>query len=161
MSLLAMFIFLLIFIAILFGLDLLFIRYQMDCDEHESIMQCITAMIDNDEPTPAQGSVTATGGASGKFAGQEGSITVEMSFPLEGGDVVGTFSGDCDGKISGTFAGGNGGAISGTGKGSCGYVFPASGSFSGTVNTASKSVPISGQGRASGVNGSGSITLTY
>lgn len=110
---------------------------------------------------PPKGAVTATGVIAGKYAGENRSVTVTMAFPLEGGAVSGSFSGDCDGSIKGSYAGGNGGAISGSGAGSCAFVIPASGTFSGTVNQTSKTVSVSGKGKAAGFSGEGSLTLTY
>ncbi len=132
------------------------------CGDSDDPIDCALAILTEPEPEePPQGSVTATGAISGEFQGQNGTVTVSMTFPLEGGAVAGTFSGDCDGTIKGTYAGGDGGAISGSGKGSCGFVIPASGTFSGSVNQSAKTVPVSGSGSAAGFSGEGSITLTY
>lgn len=132
------------------------------CGESDDMLGCIVDIFLEPEPEEApQGSVTATGVISGEFNGETKSVTVNMTFPLEGGAVAGTFSGECDGTIKGTYAGGNGGTISGTGKGSCGFVLPASGSFSGSVNTAGKTVPIHGSGSVPGFSGEGDLTLAY
>lgn len=132
------------------------------CGDSDDFIDCaLTLLLEPDEETEApQGSVTATGVISGEYGGEPRSVTVSMTFPLEGGAVGGNFSGDCDGTIKGTYAGG-GGTISGTGKGSCAFVIPASGSFSGSVNTSSKTVPIHGNGSAAGFSGEGDLTLTY
>lgn len=113
------------------------------------------------EEAKAEGAVTASGALSGKFKDKEGSVTVTLTFPLEGGTVTGTFSGDCDGNIKGSYAGGDGGAISGEAKGSCAFIIPASGEFSGTVNQTSKTVVVSGSGSAAGFSKQGSMTLSY
>jgi len=152
-------IFILILILIFCG-DLAFIFISENCID-ESIFTCLMGMLGEDEEEEAQeGSVTATGVISGEYGGENKSVTVTLTFPLEGGTVTGGFSGDCDGNIKGSYAGG-GGTISGTGKGSCAFVIPASGSFSGTVNTANKTVPIHGKGSALGIDGEGDLTLTY
>jgi hypothetical protein len=133
------------------------------CGGSNDIMECALNILtdSSSEQPPAQGSVTATGVISGEFAGEQHSVTVHMTFPLEGGAVTGNFSGDCEGTLSGTFAGGSGGAISGSGRGSCAFVIPASGTFSGSVNTSGKTVNVAGTGSAGGQSGSGSLVLTY
>lgn len=153
-------IFILILILIFCG-DLAFIFISENCID-ESPFVCLIGMLsEDDEEEPQEGTVTATGVISGEYGGEARSVTISLTFPLEGGAVTGSFSGDCDGNIKGTYAGGNGGAISGTGKGSCAFVFPASGKFSGTVNTASKTVPVHGSGSVPGFSGEGDLTLTY
>ena len=132
------------------------------CGDSDDMLECVIGMLFEPEPEAApEGSVTANGVISGEYGGENRSVTVNMTFPLEGGNVSGTFSGDCDGTIKGTYAGGNGGAISGTGKGSCAFVFPASGSFSGTVNQGAKTVPVHGSGSVPGFSGEGDLTLSY
>lgn len=154
-----LFIFILI-IVLIFLLDMGFILFGA-CGDSDDIVGCAIAMLTEPEEEPArQGSVTATGAISGEYGGETRSVSVSMTFPLEGGAVAGTFSGDCDGVINGTYAG-EGGTISGTGKGSCGFVLPASGSFSGSVNTAGKTVPIHGTGSVPGFSGEGDLTLMY
>ena len=149
-----------VIILILLILDQAYILEQR-C-QNQDLFECALGIVSpSDQKEQPQGTVTATGTASGEFGGQQHSVTFTMNIPLEGGAVSGSFSGDCDGSIKGSFSGGNGGAISGTGKGSCAWVFPASGSFSGSVNTTSKTVPVSGTGSAAGQSGSGSLTLTY
>jgi len=153
-------IFILILILIFCG-DLAFIFISENCID-ESIFTCLMGMLGEDEEEEAQeGSVTATGVISGEYDGDTKSVTVTLTFPLEGGAVTGGFEGDCDGNIKGTFVGGNGGAISGTGKGKCAWILPASGSFSGRVDTSSKTVPIHGKGSVPGFSGEGDLTLTY
>lgn len=155
-----LFIIILIIILILV-FDMGFILFGA-CGDSDDMLGCVVDMFLEPEPESApQGSVTATGAISGEYGGEARSVTVNMTFPLEGGAVTGNFSGDCDGTIKGNFAGGNGGAISGSGKGSCGFVLPASGSFSGSVNTSSKTVPVHGSGSVPGFSGEGDLTLTY
>jgi|GEM_PF-5010107 hypothetical protein len=133
------------------------------CKGSNDALTCALNMLtdSSSEQPPPQGSVTASGVIAGEFQGESHSVTVHMTFPLEGGAVTGNFSGDCEGTLSGTFAGGNGGAISGSGNGSCAFVIPASGTFSGSVNTSGKTVNINGTGSAAGQSQSGSLTLTY
>jgi len=148
-------------IILIFMFDMGFILFGA-CGDSDDMIGCAIAMLTEPEEEPApEGSVTATGVISGEYGGETRSVTVSMTFPLEGGGVTGTFSGDCDGTIKGNFAGGNGGAISGSGKGSCAFVMPASGSFSGSVNTSAKTVPIHGSGSVPGFSGEGDLTLTY
>ncbi len=148
-------------IILIFMFDMGFILFGA-CGDSDDMLGCIVGMLTEPEEEPApEGSVTATGVISGEYGGEVRSVTVNMTFPLEGGAVTGNFSGDCDGTIKGTFAGDSGGVISGTGKGSCAFVMPASGSFSGSVNTSAKTVPIHGSGSAAGFSGEGDLTLTY
>ena len=128
----------------------------------EGLIECALDLVlsDDEEEAEPEGGVTANGVISGTYGGEERSVTVSISFPLKGGEVTGSFSGDCDGNIKGTFAGGNGGVISGNAKGSCAFVLPASSEFSGTVNQTSKTVPVSGHGSAAGFSGEGSLTLS-
>lgn len=155
--------FLIIFLIIfLFMIDQGFIMHSQ-CKEADDVMDCALDILlgsDEEEQAP-EGSVTATGVVSGEFKGENHSVTITLNIPLEGGNVTGSFDGDCDGTIKGTYAGGDGGAISGEANGKCAYVFPASGSFSGTVNQASKTVPVRGSGKAVGFSKEGSLTLTY
>ena len=152
-------IFFIIFLMVMFDVGYILFRA---CGDSGDIIDCaLSIFLEPDEGEAPQGSVTATGAISGEYGGENRSVTVSMTFPLEGGAVTGNFSGDCDGRIKGTYAGGNGGAISGTGNGSCAYVFPASGSFSGTVNQSSKTVPVHGSGSVPGFSGEGDLTLTY
>jgi hypothetical protein len=154
------FIFILILFLIFMG-DMAFIMFSQ-C-EGENPVECIIDQIfaeDEEEEVP-EGSVTAAGSISGEFKGKTYSVTISLVIPLKGGEVTGSFEGDCDGSIKGSYAGGNGGVIEGKANGSCAFVFPASGNFSGSVNTASKTVPISGEGRTMGVSKQGSLTLSY
>lgn len=151
---------LILIIILIFLLDMGFILMNA-CGENDDPIDCVIALLTEPEPEEApQGSVTASGVISGEYGGEMRSVTVNMTFPLEGGAVAGNFSGDCDGTIKGTYAGG-GGTISGTGKGSCAFVMPASGSFSGSVNTSAKTVPVHGEGSVPGFSGEGDLTLTY
>lgn len=152
-----------IFILILiFMFDMGFIFLSKNCIDEHPVTCALNMLLGKDEEEAlAEGAVTATGVISGEYGGEQRSVTVTMTFPLEGGVVTGSFSGDCDGNIKGTYAGGNGGAISGTGKGSCAFVMPASGSFSGTVNQTSKTVPVHGSGSVPGFSGEGDLTLKY
>ncbi|HLD64031.1 MAG TPA: hypothetical protein VI913_04015 [Candidatus Peribacteraceae bacterium] len=154
--------FIFIFILILlFLFDMAFIFGSQNCID-EDVFSCALDMLTSDEEEEEQqGGVTATGVISGTYGKSERSVTVTLTFPLEGGNVTGSFSGDCDGNIKGTFAGGNGGAISGKAKGSCAFIFPASADFSGTVSQRNKTVSVSGKGSAAGFSGEGSLTLKY
>lgn len=151
-------IFIIILIILLFICDQAYILSQRCADE--DIIECALDILTGEEDEVAAGAVTATGIISGTYGGSERSVTVTFNFPPSGGDVTGNFSGDCDGSIKGSYAG-SGGTINGTANGSCGFVFPASGKFSGTVNETAKTVPISGSGSAAGFSGEGSLTLKY
>jgi hypothetical protein len=160
MSVLMIFLIVLIFICLIFGIDLGYIFYTKECMD-ESLEKCAQSLFTDEEETPAEGTVAAVGTVSGEYGGEERSVTFTFNIPLEGGSFSGSFDGDCEGKISGEFAGGNGGGISGKGNGSCAFVMPASGEFRGTVNTLDKEVIISGSGKAAAFSGEGSLTLTY
>jgi len=151
---------LLIFLLILADIGYIFASEEcMGLDAGDCFAEIFSS--DDEEGEKPEGSVTATGMISGTYGKSERSVTVSLTFPLAGGDVTGSFEGDCDGSIKGSFSGGNGGTISGKAKGSCGFILPASGQFSGTVNTAAKTVPIRGNGSAAGFSGEGSVTLSY
>lgn len=116
------------------------------------------ASMENEDEAPAEGTVTAVGSAGD----DKGSLTFSLTIPLEGGAVTGSFEGDCDGTLKASFAGGNGGAITGgKGMGKCAFVLPASGNFTGTVNTATKTVVITGKGSIPGGSKEGSVTLKW
>ena len=130
MGLLGILFFLFILLILLFLGDMAFIFVSEECMDR-GIVECASDILGPDEEEQApQGAVTASGMISGEYAGENHTVSVSLTFPLEGGSVTGSFSGDCDGSIKGTYAGGDNGAISGSAKGSCGFVFPASGSFS-------------------------------
>jgi hypothetical protein len=146
-------------IIMIFCIDLGYIFLTEKCMD-EDIVECVSGLMDEEE-APPEGAVTATGAISGEFNDETHTVTVSMSFPLEGGAVTGSFTGDCEGSIKGTYAGGDGGAISGKGSGKCAFVVPASGEFNGTVSHGGKTVNINGTGRALGQEKSGSLTLSY
>lgn len=155
--------FLILLIMFLVLVDMGYIFLSQKCIDSD-IIDCILdvmSMDEEEEEQPEEGSVTATSAISREVKGSMRTVTISITFPLEGGAVTGSFEGDCDGSIKGTYAGGTNGAISGTGKGSCGFIFPASGTFSGTVNKGSKSVSVSGEASVMGVSGQGSLTLKY
>src|SRR3989344_4028284 len=133
--------FIFIFILILlFLFDMAFIFGSQNCID-EDVFSCALDMLTSDEEEEEQqGGVTATGVISGTYGKSERSVTVTLTFPLEGG---------------------NGGAISGKAKGSCAFIFPASADFSGTVSQRNKTVSVSGKGSAAGFSGEGSLTLKY
>lgn len=149
-------------IAAVYGVDKMAISYAENC-QGLSVSECAPHVFDSNTDTGAtpENSVTATGTVSGTVEGTEHSVTFSFIIPLDGGDVTGTFSGDCEGKIVGTFAGGDGGTITGTAGGSCASVIPVSGTYSGTVDETSRTVSLTGTGTVSGVVKSGSLQLTY
>ena len=160
-GLLILLLILVILIGGLIGADYGYVYYLEECGD-EPVKECF---LDKDDKEKEAGEeelemVTATGGLS-----ENGySASIALTFPLEGGNVTGSVSGDCSGKVEGTYSGGDGGSISGKIFGSCSPFFlpiPAKGTFSGTVNQESKTVPITGSGSAAGFSGSRSITLTY
>lgn len=160
-------VFLLLFFVLLILLflgDMGFILFNA-CGRADNPVDCVITVLTEPKEEPApEGSATAVGTATGEYAGAERSVTFRLIFPLEGGKVTGTFSGDCDGTIEGmyTIAYDGQGTISGTGSGSCGLILPASGSFSGKVYSAPQhTVEISGKGSAGGFSGEGSLTLYY
>lgn len=74
------------------------------------------------------------------------SVAVAIDVPKNGGKIDGSLSGDCTGTISGNYAGGNNGAISGQMDGSCQALFlqiPIHSTFSGTVDTDTKTAQLS------------------
>lgn len=157
---LGLLLFFIIFLIILFMGDMAYIFLSEECMDKDPL-DCVMDMFSSEEEEAPEGSVTASGVLSGEFKGETHSVTLTLSFPLKGGDVTGSFSGDCDGTIKGSYAGGNGGVISGNAKGSCMFVLPASGNFSGTVNQTAKTVPVNGKGSVPGFSKEGSMTLTY
>jgi hypothetical protein len=162
MSLIIVLVYILLFLGLLLGIDYGYIYFSELCGD-TPIGTCFTEspkksqnQFSNQKETP----VTATG----SFTYKTYSVTVSMTFPMEGGFVSGTVDGDCKGKVSGTYKGGSFGPISGTIYGSCSPFFvpiPAKATFEGAVNQENNTVPINGTGGAAGFSGSGSITLTY
>ena len=151
-SLLAYF---LIFLTLLVGVDLVYIFLSEKCI-NTGVIECLF----NSAEEEVQEEVELIE-ATGSFGYKDYSVSVSLIIPLEGGKITGSATGDCSGSIVGTYEGGAGGAISGEGKGSCAIFFPASGTFSGTVDANTKTVPIEGTGNLAGYSGSGSITLSY
>jgi hypothetical protein len=153
--------FIIILIVFLFTADRAYIHAMTNCQDG-NIVECFYTMFEQqDDPVISEGSITATGAISREFNGTNYSVSVSLIIPPTGGEVTGTFSGDCEGKITGNFAGGEGGVITGKGNGSCSFFLPASGNFSGTVNQTEKTVLLTGSASITGISGTGSITLTY
>lgn len=146
-------IYLFIFIAIFLGIDVAYIFYSQRCFD-TPVFECFQDFTKDEEPVNAVE-------AKGSFNYDKYDVALTLTIPLDGGKVKGSFDGSCDGTIQGNYNGEEDGVITGQAKGSCGFVIPASGSFSGTVSKTSKSIPISGTGTVAGVSGEGSLTLTY
>ena len=160
-GLLLLLLILVILIGGLLAADFGYVYYLEECGD-EPVKSCFLDSKDEEasEEEESSKNVTATGGLSEKGY----SATITLTFPLEGGNVSGAVSGDCSGRVEGTYDGADGGVIGGKIFGSCSPFFvpiPAKGTFSGTVNKESKTVPIAGTGSAAGFSGSRSITLTY
>lgn len=158
-----MFLFLMLVLLALLGIDYGYIFYSKNCSDI-SVGQCVKEQINPPfkeiTPTPVKTPITATG----SFSVKKYNVQISATFPPDGGAVYGTFSGTCEGNITGTYAGGEGGTISGKAVGSCTpllIALPASAEFSGTVNQVQKSIPITGTGSTAGISGTGSLTLTY
>jgi len=133
-----------------FAGDLLYIDYQ----KRQNIYPA---------PTPVPGQIFTPISASGSYQKDKYGVFISLVFPKEGGSVTGSFSGDCNGTISGFYDGETTGMIRGKAVGSCDPFFvpiPASADFTGNVNMATKSIPITGTGSAMGFSGSGNVTLT-
>lgn len=145
--------YILLFLIIIFSGDVAFIYLSQRCFD-TPIWECLT---EDSEDVEEKNTVEAKGSFSYKNYG----INLYLTIPLEGGAVTGRFEGDCSGSIKANYDGKEGGVISGDGRGSCALVLPASGSFSGTVNQQTKTVPISGSGNAAGISGEGSLTLSF
>lgn len=141
-----------------FGADMGYI-YLLDECAGEITLECVEAIGDKvqEEESPT---FTATGTKSGTFAGEERNVTVSLTVPKDGGAFTGSFTGSCDGTIQGTYSKGTG-TLSGTGGGSCAFVFPASGTIAGPVNTLSKTIPLSIAGSAGGFSGETSMVLGW
>lgn len=137
--------------------DLGYISYTTRCGD-TPLGECLKA---TPTPTPnPETTVTAVGSFSAKGYG----VSITMNVPLSGGAVSGTFTGDCQGTIRGTFDGNNNGVVSGSAHGSCNpfvIPIPVSATFTGKVDQDTKTIPISGEGVAAGVSGSGSLVLTF
>lgn len=144
---------LLIALLLVAGIDIGYIFFSQRCLDTPT-WECLAG---SEEEPEVQETVTA----AATYSIKDYSATVVLTIPLAGGEVTGSVSGDCTGSIKGTYAGGDGGAISGKGKGSCMLIIPASGTFSGTVQYDSKTVPLEGSGSAAGFSGGGSLTLSY
>lgn len=135
--------------------------YFTECDDEDAnFFSCLLDEITNEEEEeaePEEGTVTAVGAY--EYKGY--AVTITLNVPLAGGAVNGTVSGTCEGPIKGN---NNGGAVTGNMSGVCAPFFvniPASAEFSGSVNKAGKTVPVSFNGRGGGISHEGSTTLTY
>lgn len=150
-----LFIFLLI-MATIFGGNFILGSYGKYCGGL-SLFDCISE-ITSEEEELANDVVTA----SGPYSYKGYSITMTANIPLEGGEVTGTVTGDCKGRVTGTYDGEQ--IITGELDGSCSVFFvnvPASATFNGIVDEESNTAPISFEGSGGGFSHSGSLTLTY
>lgn len=141
-----------------FGGNMAYGHYMSECEDADDIMAC---MMDwSEEPVP-EGSVTATG----PYTYEGHTVLFTLHIPLGGGAVTGNVSGACDGTVkNGTYTGQDNGVISGNISGTCDpfvVKIPATASFTGTVNKAAKSVPISFTGKGAGFTHQGSMSLSF
>lgn len=139
--------------------DMAYIYMSEECLDDDNIVECLEGLV-GEEAEPEGETVTATGNISGEYGKSQRSVDISLTIPLKGGKVTGSFSGDCDGSITGDYAG-NGGAISGKAKGACAFIMPAWADWSGTVNTAGKTVPVNAKGGIPGFTGEKALTLKY
>jgi hypothetical protein len=156
--------FIFIFLGLLVGIDYGYVYYLNHCGD-TPINTCFTDSPKKPkEQSPKPNGEKTPITAIGNFSYKNYTVTISMTFPLEGGAVSGDVKGDCSGTVRGAYKGGDNGIISGNIFGSC-TVFlvpiPAKASFSGKVNQQQKTIPIEGNGGAAGFSGSGSIILTY
>ncbi len=134
--------------------------YLSRCNDADTF-GCLLQGLD-EEPTEEEkeeGTVTATG----VYSYKDYPVTIVMHIPLKGGEVTGSVSDTCEGRVKGNYNNQTG-TISGTLSGACSPFFvniPASAEFNGTVNKSGKTVPISFTGRGGGITHQGSMTLTY
>ncbi len=148
---------LILFILLVVGSNEAAGYYFSHCDDEDKMFECL---MDNLEDPAEEGEVVATG----TYTYKGYSVDIVANIPLGGGDVTGSFSGTCEGRVKGTYNGQPGGVISGTMHGACSPFFiniPAGADYSGTVNKTGKTVPISFNGRGGGITHEGSVTLTY
>ena len=120
----AILLFFLILMGALVGMDYGYIFLSEKCGD-TPIGECFSPAT----PTPVPG-ITGNAGnspiaptqipakktvvtAKGSFSYKDYSSDVTLDIPLEGGEVTGSFSGDCSGRIRGSFTGGSDGKISG------------------------------------------------
>ncbi|NMC36036.1 hypothetical protein GYA49_03240 [Candidatus Beckwithbacteria bacterium] len=146
-------------LVLLVGADFTYAGILSKCGD-QAINECL-GLSETQEQVEPEGEVVV---ATGSFAYKKYSVSISMNIPLEGGVVIGNFSGDCDGQISGSYKGGDGGTISGNVTGSCAPLLvpiPAKGTFTGVVWQEQKTVPLTATGGAAGFSGSGSLTLSY
>ncbi len=132
-------------------------EYFVDCEDKD-LVDCALSITDEEEEEPEEGTVVATGA----YEYKGNTVNITMNIPLTGGSVTGSVSGTCEGNVKGTYV--NGGSISGKMSGVCAPFFvniPASADFSGSVNKAGKTVPISFNGTGGGFTHEGSTTLVY
>lgn len=91
------------------------------------------------------------------------SINYWVTFPKDGGDIQGGFSGACNGIITGKYAGGDGGNIAGTAGGSCKVGFLAvdlAAHYQGKIYTSKKEINVDYE-ILEPIKNTGSITLTF
>lgn len=127
--------------------------YFSHCDSDDTL-DCLFRQLDEPEP---EGSVVATG----SYTYKGNTVGVTMNIPLDGGAVTGFASDTCEGRVTGDYGRG---AINGSMAGACSPFFvsiPASATFTGTLNKATKTVSIAFEGSGGGFSHQGSMTLSY
>lgn len=154
---LTFFIVLVVIAILIFGGNEAFGWYGINCGGMD-IFECAQEIMAEEEAE--ENTVTA----AGSYSYKDYSIKLTALIPLEGGEVSGTVTGDCNGKLAGNFDGKNNGKISGNIAGTCTVFFvnvPAKATYNGSVNKDSKNIPITFQGSGGGFSHSDSMTLSY
>lgn len=155
-SVLGVLLFIAFFLLAVFGLDYAFVEYYRKCGDIP-LQECLT----QNPEKPAEAAKEEVVIATGDFSYKKYSIHISMNIPLGNGSITGQVTGTCKATIKGNYENGN---INGKAFGSCNpFVIPvpAKATFTGRVNQAAKTVPITGHGSTVGIAKEGSLTLTY
>ena len=127
--------------------------YFSHCETDEPL-NCLLQSLGEE---PDEGEVVATG----TYEYKGNTVNVSMNVPLGGGSITGFVSGTCDGRVAGSVSGQS---VSGTMSGACSPFFvniPASATYSGSLNKASKTISITFNGSGAGFHHGGSMVLSY
>jgi len=91
-------------------------------------------------------------------------VSIAINVPKNGGDIQGSLSGDCTGTVTGHYAGGDNGAINGQINGTCSALFfqvPFKMTFTGTVDTVTKTAPLEVTINVESVQKTEPVTLSF
>ena len=97
--------------------------------------------------------------ASGSYSNEGQTVNVAMEFPKYGGDVQGSFSGDCEGSLIGMY---KNNSLEGSGSGVCKmpfFTFDATITYTGSVDVENQKVKLDFKGKAEKYTHEGNVQL--